>query len=176
MIQKKNMLIKRTINSSLNDKIKSFISNNKYKSIEDIFYKTCNDHSNRQAFPFSTNMKRRTDRDRVDEIENINNEYKEIKTQGEIIPYDLSFIFMNKLNVLKENILKELKEMNEKKKWIYKIKKNLYTIKKNENQVDFEINKINDDNNNLFIIKVMKKQGNYQMCRDIIKNIIYKLK
>ena len=173
---KKNMLIKRTINSSLNDKIKSFISNNKYKSIEDIFYKTCNDHSNRQAFPFSTNMKRRTDRDRVDEIENINNEYKEIKTQGEIIPYDLSFIFMNKLNVLKENILKELKEMNEKKKWIYKIKKNLYTIKKNENQVDFEINKINDDNNNLFIIKVMKKQGNYQMCRDIIKNIIYKLK
>ena len=173
---KKNIFIKRTINSSLNENNKSYNNSDKYKSIEDILYKTCI-NNNRQVFPFSSNMKKRCDRDRTDDNEiTKNNEYKDNKNKEEIVLFDLGFIFMNKLNILKENILKELKELNDKKKWTYKIKKNVYLIKKNENQIEFEINKINNENNNnLFIIKVMKKQGNNQICKDIIKNIINKL-
>ena len=164
---KRNMFIKRTHNSNINDKMKSFNNNNEnFKSIEDIFYKTCISNDTRQVFPISKNTKKRND---DNEIEIKINDFKESK--AEVDPFDLDFIFMNNANDIK-NVLKEIIT---NKKLKYKVRKNGYLVYKNNNQIEFEINKINNENN-LYIIRVVKKQGNYLICKDIIKNIINKIK
>ena len=164
---KRNMFIKRTHNSNLNDKMKSFNNNNEnFKSIEDIFYKTCVSNDTRQVFPIPKNFKKRDD---DNEFERKNNEFKESKIEVE--PFDLDFIFMNNINDIKNS----LKEITNNKKWKYKIKKNGYLVYKNDNQIEFEFNKINNENN-LYIIRVVKRQGNYLICKDIIKYIINKIK
>ena len=167
---KKEIFMKRTINSSLNDKIKSYNYNDKYKSIEDIFYKTCINNNYRKIFPIPTNYKEKTGEIDVPSKNN-NNEIKNKDDDDNIQIFDLDLIFIHKLDYIKEIIAKELKL----KKWKCKVKKNKYFISKNECQIEFNINKINN-NNNIFIIKVMKKQGNYQICKDIIKYIANKLK
>jgi hypothetical protein len=78
---------------------------------------------------------------------------------------------MNNSNDIKNT----LKEIISNKKLKYKVKKNGYLVYKNDNQIEFEINKINNENN-LYIIRVVKRQGNYLICKDIIKNIINKIK
>jgi len=169
---KKEIFMKRTINSSLNDKIKSYNYNDKYKSIEDIFYKTCINNNYRKIFPIPTNYKEKTGE--VDAPNKNNNNHNEIKNKDDddnIEIFDLNLIFIHKLDYIKEIIAKELKL----KKWKCKVKKNKYFISKNDCQIELNINKINN-NNNIFIIKVMKKQGNYQICKEIIKYIAYKLK
>ena len=161
---KRNMFIKRTHNSNLNDKMNN--NNENFKSIEDIFYKTCISNDTRQVFPIPKNVKKRND---DNEIEIKMNDFKESK--GEVEPFDLDFIFMNNSNDIKNT----LKEIISNKKLKYKVKKNGYLVYKNDNQIEFEINKINNENN-LYIIRVVKKQGNYLICKDIIKNIINKIK
>ena len=160
---KKDIIKKRSINSSLNDKIKSFYNKEKYKSIEDIFYKTCINHDHKQIFSINSNIKKN--------IEEIDKENTDNKDKDENFkPLDLDFIFIKKLNDIKEIITKEMKL----KKYKYKIKKNGYLLYKNKNQIELDFHKIN--NNNLYNIKVMKKQGNYLSCKNIIKNLVSKLK
>jgi hypothetical protein len=161
---KRNMFIKRTHNSNLNDKMNN--NNENFKSIEDIFYKTCISNDTRQAFPIPKNVKKRND---DNEIEIKINDFKESK--AEVDPFDLDFIFMNNANDIK-NVLKEIIT---NKKLKYKVRKNGYLVYKNNNQIEFEINKINNENN-LYIIRVVKRQGKYHIFKDIIKNIINKIK
>ena len=85
------------------------------------------------------------------------------------MPFELSGIFIDKLNNIKNILLKEIKL----KKWKYKIKKNGYLIYKDENQFDIDINKYN---NNIYIIKTLKRQGKYKIYNNIIRNITSKLK
>ena len=167
---KKDMIIKREVNSSLNDKIKSYNHNNdKYKSIEDIFYQTYIDHNYKHIFPFPGKNKENCAENEKNSHNNNNNENKNKDDEIELKPFDLNLIFGHKLNYIKDIIIKELKT----KKWKYSIKKNKFFINKNECQIEFNINKLND---NIFIIKAVKRTGNYQLFKDIIRYISSKLK
>ena len=153
---KKNMFIKK-INSSLNDKIKSFNHKDKYNSNEDIFYQTYINKNNKKIFQFSVNNKKT-----IEDCEN--------DTKDDIFkPFDLDFLFIKNGNYIKEIISKEIKL----KKYKSKIKKYSFLIYKNDNQIELNICKIG---NNIYNIRVMKKRGNYQNCKNIIKSIVYKLK
>jgi len=166
---KKHKYIKRAINSNLNDKINSFNNNDdNFKSIEEIFSKTYMNNSSRRVFPFSTNIKNRLN---GNELINRDNDYNENKDKDEIKPFDLNSIFINNINSIKSI----LKDFINSKKWKYKVKKNGYLIYKSENQIDFDICKI-DSNINLYVIRIAKKEGNSQACKEIIKNIAFKLK
>ena len=166
---KKHKFIPRTINSNLNDKISSFNNDENFKSIEEIFSKTYfNNSSSRKVFPFSTKIKNRFNRN---ELTNQANDYTESKDKEEFHPFDLNLIFMNNIRDIKSI----LKNFINAKKWKYKVKKNGYLIYKNENQIDFDINKI-DSNINLYVVRIAKKEGNSQICKEIIKNIVSKLK
>ena len=167
---KKHKYIKRALNSNLNYKISSFNNNDEnFKTIEDIFSKTyINNSSSRRIFPFSTNMKNRIN---GNELTKRDNDYKENKDKDEIKPFDLNSIFMNNINGVKGI----LKDFISSKKWKYKVKKNGYLIYKGENQIDFDINRI-DNNINLYVIRIAKKEGNSQICKELIKNIVSKLK
>ena len=161
---KKDMFIKRTINSNLNEKFKSFNHCNNYNSIEDIFYQTSiNNNNNKQSFPFYFKEK---DKNTIEEINNNDN-----KNKDEIfIPFDLNTLFIDKVNNIKNILLKEIKL----RKLKYKIKKNGYIIYMDENQFEIDINKIK---NNIYIIKTVKRQGKYQINnKNIIMNIISKIK
>ena len=161
---KKDIIIKRAINSSLNHKINSYNHTDKYKSNENIFYQTFINNNYKQAFPLISNIKRS-----IEENEN-ENEKKETNNQIDIFkPFDLEFLFIKKLNDIKEILSKEIKL----KKYKYKNKKNGYLIYKNENIIELDICKIN---NNCYNIKVKRSQGNYQNCKAIIKNLVSKLK
>ena len=167
---KKHKYIKRALNSNLNYKISSFNNNDEnFKTIEDIFSKTyINNSSSRRIFPFSTNMKNRIN---GNELTKRDNDYKENKDKDEIKPFDLNSIFMNNINGVKGI----LKDFISSKKWKYKVKKNGYLIYKGENQIDFDINRI-ANNINLYVIRIAKKEGNSQICKELIKNIVSKLK
>ena len=138
------------------------------KSIDDIFSKTYVNNSSRRVFPFSTNIKNRIN---GNEFTSQENDYKENKDKDEIKPFDLNSIFMNNINDIKSI----LKDFINSKKWRYKVKKNGYLIYKNENQINFDINRI-DNNINLYVIRIAKKEGNSQVCKEMIKNIVSKLK
>ena len=166
---KKHKYIKRALNSNLNDKISSYNNNDEnFKTIEDIFSKTYTNNSSRRIFPFSTNIKNRIN---GNELTNRDNDYKENKDKDEIKPFDLNSIFMNNISGVKSI----LKDFINSKKWKYKVKRNGYLIYKGENQIDFVINII-DSNINLYVIRIAKKEGNTQICKEIIKNIVSKLK
>ena len=156
--------MKRAVNSSLNDKIKAYNHNEKYKSIEDIFYQTYINNNYRNIFQMKY-------KEKLGENEKSNkNDYKNNKEEeNEFKPFDLNLICGLKLNYIKDIIIKELKT----KKWKYSIKKNKFSINKNECQIEFNINKIND---NIFIIKAVKRTGNYQLFKDIIRYISSKIK
>ena len=158
---KKDMYIKRTINSNLNEKFKSFNNCDNYNSIDDIFYQTCINNNHKQVFPFHYKEK--------NTIEEINNNKENKNKDEEYMPFELNGIFIDKLNNIKNILLKEIKL----KKWKYKIKKNGYLIYKDENQFDIDINKYN---NNIYIIKTLKRQGKYKIYNNIIRNITSKLK
>ena len=102
-------------------------------------------------------------------IEEINKNNENNNKDEEFMPFELSGIFIDKLNNIKNILLKEIKL----KKWKYKIKKNGYLIYKDENQFDIDINKYN---NNIYIIKTLKRQGKYKIYNNIIRNITSKLK
>ena len=153
---KKNLFIKK-INSSLNDKIKSFNHKDKYKSIEDFFYQTFINQNNKLIFQPSSNSKKT--------IEDFENENKDDNFK----PFDLDFIFIKNMNYIKEIVSKEI----QLKKYKGKNKKNSFLIYKNNNHIELNISKIN---NNIYNIKVKKKQGNFQIFKNIIKSIVYKLK
>jgi hypothetical protein len=153
---KKNLFIKK-INSSLNDKIKSFNHKDKYKSIEDFFYQTFINQNNKLIFQPSSNNKKT--------IEDFENENKDDNFK----PFDLDFIFIKNMNYIKEIVSKEI----QLKKYKGKNKKNSFLIYKNNNHIEINISKIN---NNIYNIKVKKKQGNFQIFKNIIKSIVYKLK
>ena len=159
---KKDMSKKKNINSSLHEKIKSVNNTDKHKSIEDIFYKTFINNNHKQLFSFNSNIK--------STIEEIDIEKSENKIKDDNFkPFDLGFIFIKKLNDIKEILTKEMKL----KKYKYKMKKNGYLLYKNDNQIELDFYKIN---NNIYNIKVMRKQGKYINCKSIIKNIISKIK
>ena len=159
---KKDISKKNNINSSVQEKIKSFNNTDKHKSIEDIFYKTFINNNHKQYFPFNSNIK--------NTIEEIDIEKTENKIKDDNFkPFDLDFIFIKKLNDIKEILIKEMKL----KKYKYKMKKNGYLLYKNDNQIELDFYKIN---NNIYNIKAMRKQGKYNNCKNIIKNIISKIR
>ena len=166
---KKHKFIQRAKNQNLHDKMSSFNNiDENIKSIDDIFSKTYVNNSSRRVFPFSTNIKNRIN---GNEFTSQENDYKENKDKDEIKPFDLNSIFMNNINDIKSI----LKDFINSKKWRYKVKKNGYLIYKNENQINFDINRI-DNNINLYVIRIAKKEGNSQVCKEMIKNIVSKLK
>ena len=159
---KKDIIIKRAINSSINHKINSYNLMDKYKSNENIFYQTFINNNYKHTFPLISNIKR--------SIEEVDNEKREENKKIDIFkPFDLEFLFIKKLNDIKEILSKEIKL----KKYKYKNKKNGYLIYKNENIIEIDICKIN---NNSYNIKIKRNQGNIQNCKNIIKHLISKLK
>ena len=98
---KKDMYIKRTINSNLNEKFKSFNNCDNYNSIDDIFYQTCINNNHKQVFPFHYKEK--------NTIEEINNNKENKNKDEEYMPFELNGIFIDKLNNIKNILLKEIK-------------------------------------------------------------------
>jgi hypothetical protein len=87
----------------------------------------------------------------------------------------LSSIFIQKIDVIKEKIVKE----GEHKKWKNRIKKKGCILSKNQEQIDFNIKEFKnyfDTNSRISIVKALKIKGNNQICKTLIKSIIYKLK
>ena len=160
---KKDMLIKKAININLNNKLKSH--SGKSNLNDDIFYQTCINYNSKRFFPFPINIKKTIEEKKT---ENKNNEIN--KMNDDFKPFDLNFIYIKEFNSIKESLIKEIKS----KKWKYKIKTHGYLIYKKDNQIKLEINRCKD--NNLYIIRIIKNKGDNKIYKNMIKQIIYKLK
>ena len=95
--------------------------------------------------------------------------YKKQNIEEYFEPFDLSSIFFNKIDNIKEKIVKE----SENKKWKNRIRKKGCLLSKNNEAIDFNINKSN--NFHIVIVKAIKKKGDIQKCKSFINFIINKL-
>ena len=168
---KKDMLYEKVNNSIINHKIiKSY--NDKNHINDNNFNKTSRIKNNIQAVPFKIHIQKRffTSNNKNDDCNsrpNNDSEYFE--------PFDLSSIFIQNLDIIKDKIIKEA----EHKKWRNKLKKKGCFLSKKTEQIDFNFNAFkigNDSKSNITIIKAVKKKGNFQRCKSFIKSILCKLK
>ena len=164
--EQKNNIDKEKDDIVNNDKIKTF-NNEKNYTKENNFNQTYSNINNFQVLPVKTNIKKRFFNSNFNTIGN-----KSKINDGYVKPFDLSSIFFQKSNVIKEKIIKEA----ENKKWKNRIKKNGCILSKNNEQIDFNIKSFNYDDSNMTIIKATKNKGNSQKCKSLIKAILYKLK
>ena len=142
---------------------------------ENNFHKfSSNKKDNNQAFHFKSNIKKRFFYSNQNLDDNDNNS-KTDNSCDYLQPFDLSSIFIQKIDLIKEKIIKE----GEHKKWKIRIKKKGCVVSKNQEQIDFNIKEFNnnyDSNSRISIVKALKTKGNNQISKALIKNIIYKLK
>ena len=150
-----------------NDNLKT--CNNEKKSEDEKnlkFYQTFINADNKQNLTLNNNIKKRFFKSNFKTIEN--NDKSKIDNKEEYFePFDLSSIFFNNIDNIKENIIKA----GESKKWKYRVKKKGCVLSKNNEQIDFNI----CNNCNIAIVKAIKKKGNIQKCKSIINLIISKI-
>ena len=162
----KNNLDKEKNDTTNNNKIKTY-NNDKNYTKENVFYQTYIYKNNFQGLPHKSNIKKRF----------FNSNFNTIGNKSEITdeyfkPFDLSSIFFQKSNIIKEKILKEA----ENKKWKNRIKKNGFILSKNNEQIDFNIKSFNYENSKMTILKAIKNKGDSPKCKSLIKAILFKLK
>ena len=150
-----------------NDNLKT--CNNEKKSEDEKnlkFYQTFINADNKQNLTLNNNIKKRFFKSNFKTIEN--KDKSKIDNKEEYFePFDLSSIFFNNIDSIKENIIKA----GESKKWKYRVKKKGCVLSKNNEQIDFNI----CNNCNIAIVKAIKKKGNIQKCKSIINLIISKI-
>ena len=164
---KNNFFPEKVPSSNMNNKIDSY-NNDKISINSNDLYKSSLNKNNNQVVPIKTSVQKKIDFEE-DKNNKVENNYEYLK------PFDLSSIFIQKFEIIKERIIKE----GEHKKWKHRIMKKGCLLSKNSEQIDFNIKTFNIDNNqnsNIAIIKAIKKKGNIQVCKNLIKNIICKLK
>ena len=150
--------------SANNDKNKTI---NNEKNVN--FYQTYINDDKRQNLTLENNVKKRFFKSTLNTIDN-NEKNKKQNNEEHLEPFDLSSIFFNKIDNIKEKIIKE----GENKKWKNRIrKKGCILSKNNEIIIDFNINISN--NFNIVIVKAIKQKGNLQKCKSFINFIINKL-
>ena len=160
--------LEQPINTNTNnDNLKT--CNNEKKSEDEKnlkFYQTFINADNKQNLTLNNNIKKRFFKSNFKTIEN--NDKSKIDNKEEYFePFDLSSIFFNNIDSIKENIIKA----GESKKWKYRVKKKGCVLSKNNEQIDFNI----CNNCNIAIVKAIKKKGNIQKCKSIINLIISKI-
>ena len=160
--------LEQPINTNTNnDNLKT--CNNEKKSEDEKnlkFYQTFINADNKQNLTLNNNIKKRYFKSNFKTIEN--NDKSKIDNKEEYFePFDLSSIFFNNIDSIKENIIKA----GESKKWKYRVKKKGCVLSKNNEQIDFNI----CNNCNIAIVKAIKKKGNIQKCKSIINLIISKI-
>ena len=160
------------INSNTCDNIdKNKTINNEQNSNNDKnnnFYQTYINDEKRQNLTLENNVKKRFFKSNFNTIDN-NNKNKKQNIEEYFEPFDLSSIFFNKIDNIKEKIIKE----SENKKWKNRIRKKGCLLSKNNEAIDFNINKSN--NFHIVIVKAIKKKGDIQKCKSFINFIINKL-
>ena len=166
----KNNFDKEKPDNSNNNKIKTYINDKNYTK-ENIFYQTQIYKNNFQGLPLKTSIKTRFFNSNFTTIENKSENKSEINDEY-FEPFDLSSLFFQKSNIIKEKIIKEA----ENKKWKNRIKKNGCILSKNNEQVDFTIKSFNYEDSKMTILKAIKNKGDSQKCKSLIKAILYKLK
>ena len=161
----KDYIYNDKINSYMNNKINVY-NNNKILLNNNNICKTILTSNNYNASLIKETKKKKNYstyynfEDNYNDKEEISEEYLE--------PFDLSSIFFKNTEIIKEKIIKE----TEHKKWKKRLKKREILLSKNNEEIDFNIN----SNSNVTIIKALKKKGNLQLCKSIIKNILFKIK
>jgi len=155
--------------SSNNDKNKTInneenIGNDKNNN----FYQTYLNDDKGHNLTLENNVKKRIFKSNFNTIDQ-NNKNKKQNKEEHFKPFDLSSIFFNKIENIKEKIIKE----SENKKWKNKIRKRGCLLSKNNETIDFNIYISN--NINIVIVKAIKKKGNIQKCKSFINFIINKL-
>ena len=161
----KDYIYNDKINSYMNNKINVY-NNNKILLNNNNICKTTLTSNNYNASLIKETKKKKNYstyynfEDNYNDKEEISEEYLE--------PFDLSSIFFKNTEIIKEKIIKEA----EHKKWKKRLKKREILLSKNNEEIDFNIN----SNSNVTIIKALKKKGNLQLCKSIIKNILFKIK
>jgi len=166
----KNNFDKEKFDNSNNNKIKTYINDKNYTK-ENIFYQTQIYKNNLQGLSLKNNIKKRFFNSNFNTIENKSENKSEINDEH-FEPFDLSSLFFQKSNVIKEKIIKEA----ENKKWKNRIKKNGCILSKNNEQIDFIIKSFNYEDSKMAILKTIKNKGDSQKCKSLIKAILYKLK
>ena len=159
-------------NSSNYNKINSY-NNNAKNSLNDDFNKAYEKKDMTKALPLKSSITKKFFSSNYDLDEENNNNFENHREYLE--PFDLNSIFIQKIDIIKERIIKE----GELKKWKNRIKKKGCFLSKNNEQIDFNIKTFNNDINsniNIAIVKAIKKKGSIQICKNIIKNIICKMK
>ena len=145
--------------------------NNSSNSFENELYKTFDNNLPKINSTHKNKSIKHTHRYRNTEINLLE---EEDKINFEMKVFDLNTILYyknyNDIKDMKDNINKEF----DNKKIKYKLKKNKYCCYKNDNKFDIEICPINEAKN-IYIIKGIKKIGNYKIIKDIYKLILTKL-
>ena len=131
------------------------------------FYQTYINDDKRQNLTLENNAKKRFFKSNFYTLDNDKN--KKPNNNEYFKPFDLSSIFFNKIDNIKEKIIKE----GEAKKWKNRIRKKGCILSKNNETIYFNINISN--NFNIVIVKAIKKKGNIQKCKSFINFIINKL-
>ena len=132
------------------------------------FYQTYINDDKRQNLTLENNAKKRFFKSNFYTLDN-NDKNKKPNNNEYFKPFDLSSIFFNKIDNIKEKIIKE----GEAKKWKNRIRKKGCILSKNNETIYFNINISN--NFNIVIVKAIKKKGNIQKCKSFINFIINKL-
>ena len=163
----KNNIFYDKENSYINNKINSYNNNKITLNNNNIYKINLNSNNTNNVFPLKTSIKKRIFSSSYYNYED--SQYDKVDTSESYLePFDLTSIFMKKPELIKGKIIKEV----DHKKWKNRIKKKGILLSKNNEEIDININ----SNSNVVIIKALKKKGNAQLCKSMIKNIIFKLK
>ena len=171
---KKILFPEKDVNSDINNNKINYNSEKAPLKINNFNKLSTTKKDNNQVFHIKSNIKKRFFNSNYNFDDTENNSKTFFKCDY-LQPFDLSSIFIQKIDVIKEKIVKE----GEHKKWKNRIKKKGCILSKNQEQIDFNIKEFNnyfDTNSRISIIKALKIKGNNQISKALIKSIIYKLK